>query len=788
MTTPLNSILNFLLHLMSRSKLPKVSGEMRLPGVNGKVEILRDKLGLPHIFAENLHDMFFAQGYVHAQDRLWQMEFNQRLVAGRVAEILGKLALPLDKWIRTLTMRRVAEHEVSLLNPETCQYLEAYAGGVNAFIQQGKLPIEFTLLRYKPEPWIIPDTLAWIKMMAWTLSANWESEILRARLVEKLGAKKAAELEPYHLQRWPFIVPPGFDYSLIGTSALEKAALVRPFTGPSPYEGLGSNNWVVSGNKTNTGMPLLANDMHLMLSAPAVWYENHLVAEDFNLYGITFPGIPGIVAGFNGHVAWGFTNGFPDVQDLFMEHLQRTPDGSLEVEYNGHWEKAKVIHETIKIKGEPPIVHEIVITRHGPIINSLAPDLCGEDPLALCWTALEPDTMIQGIFEMLRATDCRQFHQSLRYWTTPVQNTVYADTQGNIGYTFPGKVPIRSKGDGLLPVPGWTGEYEWEGYIPFETLPHLENPPQGFIASANNRTVSPDFPVPMALEPISGDRAQRIVEMLVSAPGGRIDISYIKQMHYDLISPTARVFSSVMRQITLDQHPEMKFLSTRQELNSLLQLFQNWDGQLRADSAAAAVYQSSIRKLASLLLSEKLGELVIRYMGKGPTPVLQEGSLIGERWMSWICEVLSDTNSAWFDLGYGETRDQVLLLALDQSFQELKSLLGANEILAGFFNRGPFSIGGDYNTVWATGSSMFDLSSKQCVGPPYRVIFDLGNPTNSASILAPGQSGNPASPNYDDQIEDWFTSHYHSFTLTREQVETETISRLILNKSIGNSR
>ena len=368
---------------LDRRRLPQTEGTLSLAGLEAPVEVLRDRWGVPHIYAQSRHDLMFAQGFVHAQDRLWQMDFQRRLVAGRLAEVLGAVALPVDRWFRVLGMRRTAEQEPALLGADARAALEAYALGVNACAGRGRLPLEFTLLGYRPEPWTVVDTLSWAKMMAWTLSVNWEAELLRAQLLARLGAERAAELEPRIAADQPLIVPPGVDYSVLGGAALERAAAARRFAGPGPGEGLGSNNWVLAGTRTASGAPLLANDMHLALAAPAIWYENHLVAPGMTMTGVTFPGIPGVVAGHNGSVAWGFTNGFPDVQDLYIEHLRRTDDGRVQYEYCGEWLDAQVIREELRVKGGQPVIEEVIVTRHGPIINSLAADLAGEQPLAL---------------------------------------------------------------------------------------------------------------------------------------------------------------------------------------------------------------------------------------------------------------------------------------------------------------------------------------------------------------------------------------------------------------------
>ena len=523
--TVLGPIVQAALRWLSRRRLPQTAGTLRLPGLEAAVEVVRDRWGVPHIYAESTHDLMVAQGFVHAQDRLWQMDFQRRLVAGRLAEVLGAVAAPVDRWFRTIGMRRVAEQEVSLIDAGVRADLEAYAAGVSSRIARGRLPVEFTLLRYRPEPWTVADTLSWIKMMSWDLSVNWETELLRARLIARLGPERAAELEPEYFACWPRVVPPGVEYSAIGSAALRRAGAARPLAGPSAREGLGSNNWALAGSRTTTGAPILANDMHLQMGMPCIWYENHLAGGDLDVTGVTFPGIPGVISGHNGHVAWGFTNGFPDVQDLYVERLRRTDDGRVQYEYRGEWLDAQVVREEIRVKGGGTVVEQVVITRHGPIINGLAPDLAGEQPLALRWTSLEPDRMVEGLHGMSRAKNCLEFREALRDWTAPVQNTVYADTEGNIAYSFPGKVPIRARGDGRVPVPGWTGEYEWTGYIPYEELPHLYNPPQGYIATANNRVVDEAYPYHIGLEHCTGDRAQRIVELIEARD--KVDLSSI---------------------------------------------------------------------------------------------------------------------------------------------------------------------------------------------------------------------------------------------------------------------
>lgn len=789
MNKPLSHLLVPILKLLARTRLPETSGQVVLTGLNHQVETFFDQWGVPHIYARDIHDAAFTQGYIHASERLFQMDFNRRLVAGRLSEILGEVSVPLDRWMRTLGMRRSAVDGVNHLLPETLSLLEAYSAGINAFIVKGRLPLEFTLLRYQPEPWQPVDCAAWTKMMALTLSVNWETELLRAHLVERLGAEKAAQLEPPYFERYPYIVPPGVDYSVICDHALRRQDFYRRYTGPNAGYGVGSNNWVIAGSRTASGKPLLANDMHLAMTIPSIWFENHLCAPNFQVTGVSFPGIPGVIAGHNGRVAWGFTNGFPDVQDLYIEHLHRRDDGGVQYEFKGKWMDARVVNETIYIKGGQSVTEEVIITCHGPIINNLAPDLAGELPLAMRWTALEPDRMLDGISAMNRARNCTEFREALRNWAVPVQNTVYADIDGNIGYSFPGKVPIRHQGDGRLPVPGWTGEFEWDGYIPFEELPHLYNPSKGYVVSANNRVVDDDYPYFITRDHVMGDRAQRITEMIEQF--SKIDPAIVQTMQFDQICPSAREIGQYLHTLTCDNA----------ELSKILELFGDWDGHLSANSPQAAIYETFVPHMIRAVLSNKLGDLTERYLGRGPTPVLAENSIFGDRALEWLQKTLSEPHSHWFDQGHGETRDDMMRIALRQTIDLLKEKMGANpqdwawgkfhhmrfahslgrvSPLDLLFNRGPYPLGGDYNTVWATGASYFNLEYDEIVGPPFRFIADLSDLNHCFGLLAPGQSGNPASRHYDDQIDAWFNKGYHPMYFNREDVQKNAKSKLVL--------
>lgn len=767
-----------------RGRLAQTGGQIRLPGLKSRVEVFRDRWGVPHIYASCEEDLFFAQGFVHAQDRFWQMEFQRRLVAGRLAEVLGEPAVSADRWMRVLGMRRVAEIEAGLITGSAGQVLESYADGVNAYLQNHRLPVEFALLRYTPEPWTVADSLSWSKMMAWMLASNWECELLRGQLIEKLGADLADQLELGAEECWPLVLE--LPDSLAFGRRL--AQMARAWTGPSAREGVGSNNWVVSGSRTVSGMPILANDMHLLLNAPSVLYENHLAGEGFNVSGISLPGLPLVIAGHNGRVAWGFTAGFADVQDLYEERLRESPEHGWEYEFRGEWRPAGVRREEIRVRGSASFTQEVITTHHGPVVTPL---LEGESttPLALCWTAYETSGgTFAAVIRMNRARNCLEFREAMRTWNAPVLNAVYADVEGNIAYTLAGKIPIRAQGDGRAPVPGWSGAYEWTGYIPYDELPHLYNPESGYIATANNRVAGPDYPYWLGCDYISGDRAERIIELILSRP--KIDVDYVKQMQLDQVSPTAQTFAQVVGQLEVGP-----------DLQPVVDLLRDWDGALTADSPAAAVYEALSNRLLLIMLEGRLGNLMPRYAGK-LLHELSGGGAYGHHAREWLRRQLLRPDSPWFDLGGGETRDDVLCMALRETvdllteeqgpkmddwqwgwFHKLtfQHVLGRQKPLDAIFNRGPYPIGGDGQTIWATNSLMDRLdSSEGVVGPPSRFIADLSDLNCCWGQLVPGQSGQVGSRHYDDQIDDWFKGEYHPMYFRREDVERERESCLEL--------
>ena len=493
-----------------RQSLPQVDGEIEVAGLKAPVTIMRDRFAIPRIEAESLLDATFALGFVHAQDRLWQMEFQRRLGAGRLAEVVGEAAVPTDRFMRTLGLYRRSEASLAHLEPATIVWLEAYADGVNAYLERrtGPLPLEFLILGHiEPEAWRPADSLVWLRLMALDLGTNYRDELTRARLATRLSPEQIGDLWPDYPEDAPVT---------LATPALplDRLAAALP---PAPPARVGSNAWVLAGSRTADGAPLLANDPHLQLRAPGVFYLAQLRTREVELAGATLPGVPGVVLGHNGQIAWGFTNAGFDTQDLFIERIDPddparylTPAGSAPFARR---------EEVIEVKGAAPVILEVRETRHGPVLSDLLAGAVetfgGDHVVALAWTALaEDDVSLQALLGFSRARDWAGFVAALRQVTSPVQNILYADTSGRIGFYAPGRVPIRKAGDGRWPVPGWTGDYDWQGAIPFEELPHAVDPPGGVIINANNRVVPPGYPHLLTADWEAPYRARRLARLL----------------------------------------------------------------------------------------------------------------------------------------------------------------------------------------------------------------------------------------------------------------------------------
>lgn len=785
-------------YLFLRRPLPKTNGTLRLAELHEPVEIVTDRYGVPHIYAQNEDDLYLAQGYVHAQYRLWQMELNRRIGSGRLSEIFGELTVEADRFARRLGMHRAAASGALTLTSHGTRILNAYTRGINAFISshRNNLPIEFTLLRLNPEPWQPCDTLQWGKMMSWNLGGNWETEIVRAHLVTKLGPDRAAKLETGYDPTHPLIIPPGVAYAGANLGILEQYSALKQLSGFGLLGG--SNNWVVDGSMTTTGAPILCNDPHLGQSAPSIWFECHLVAGDHDVVGVSFPGIPGIIIGHNRYVAWGVTNAVSDVEDLYIEKFN--PANPHEYEFMGHWEKAQVYREEIKVKGrQEPVIEEVRVTRHGPILTSIQGNTSAQNdkqpeelPLALRWIGLEHHSIVDAVEKMALSTNIDEFRSALRDWDVPAQNFVFADIHGHIGYLMAGAIPIRAKGQALLPAPGWTGEYEWTGLIPFEELPQVIDPPQHFIVTANNRVIDDAYPYYITHEWLNGYRAQRIRDLLTSK--GRLSLSDMATIQVDQYSLPAEAIV-----------PHILSVAPRTQLAVQAQeILRTWNYVLAPTSSGAAIYATFLHKLEHIIFATILGDdedLLNGYLGVGTT-LLAITNGYSSRNKPLMIRLLNEQDDSWFAdsaLPNGpRTWTEALLSTFEATLDELQGKLGHDprrwqygqihkmtyshplgraRPLDKIFNRGPYPVGGDIDTINMGAVSPAEPETVITV-PSFRQIANLADLSASLSIHAPGQSGHPGSKHYDDFIQPWRNGEHHPMLFDHEIIDEQATGKL----------
>ena len=772
-----------------RRSLPPKRGTLRLAGLNATVEVIRDRWGVPHVFAQSVRDALFAQGYVQAQDRLWHIDLARRLVSGRLSEIFGRETIQADRLLRRVGLHRAAQTEVGRASAEGLSYLEAYAAGVNAFLQTagGRLPPEFLILRYRPEPWTPADSLAIGKYVAWSLSGNWDTEIVRSWVAERLGPEVAAQVEPLYPAGLPLILPPGTESGGLGLPLLDELRKVEEIAG---VRGGGSNNWVIDGSRSTTGKPLLANDPHLPLQMPSIWYQVHLKGGDLNVAGMALPGVPGVVIGHNQRIAWGITAAMADGDDLFLERV--SPDNPRQYEYKGVWVDGDLLHEEIAVRGEAePVVEEVLVTRHGPVISPAVPGETRPDgrpsgrTLVMRTTAAEPSQQAQAIVTLNLAGDWQGFREALRLWPAPSLNFVYADVEGNIGYQTAGLVPLRAKGYGLVPSPGWTGEYDWTGFIPFDEMPFAANPDRHYVVTANNQIVDDGYPHFLSGEYIDGYRAQRIAQLLEAK--GKHSVDDFRAIQSDVYSIPGRELAEHM--LALQPADE----DARRALNFV----RVWDGRLAADSVAATIVEAFYLDLLRRTLGEKLGPLTDYFLGQEVHPAIPDASYF-TRCTSWLLRLLREQPAGWFrGRDWREVMEQSLTDAVGELRRNLgddmsrwtwgrihyapfEHVMGRVRALRPIFNRGPVPIGGDMNTVANAcylGARPWGVYS---YAASMRLIIDLSDFNRSLAIVPGGQSGHPASRHYADMIGPWARGDYHPLPFDRAEVERHAEGRLTL--------
>lgn len=737
--------------LLQKSK-PQVNGTLALSGLTANVDVYRDDHGVPHIEAKSMKDLFIAQGFVTAQDRMFQMDLSRRQASGMLSEVIGEKTLSRDKFFRTLGLRRAAEASYHKYSPEMKKYLTWYADGVNAYIKQAKkantLPIEFMLVGYEPKKWTPVDSLVIGKYMAFDLGGHWEGQAFRYYLMETFSKEKALDLFPGYPADAPAILEDLKESGLDFEKSFAEAVV--------PNFHNGSNNWVVSGSKTQSGKPLLANDPHLSLGTPSIWYQTHLTAPEYVVSGVIFAGIPGIIVGHNETIAWGVTNVGPDVQELYIE--KRNPKDPYEFQYLADWEKADVVDEVIKVKDKADVNYEVVITRHGPIISEFAHHDKPGTALSLKWTALQPSKELEAVIMMNRSKNWQQFEKSLESFHTPAQNFVFASTDGTIAYKANGLIPVRKQKYTSLPVPGWTDQYEWEGYIPWNELPTTVNPKNGYIATANNKVTTDSYPYHISDTFAQPYRQQRIVEVLEK--NDTFTVKDMQTLQFDQKNKQAEELLPILiEQVTNEPLNEIE--------TQVIDVLKKWNKLDSKNSAAPLIFHIWMDRFSSELFKEEISEEMMD-MFDGREQVIDE--LIRKAYAGqpgpWIKEhggLEKVTENSFRSMISMLTEEYGEYLA-EWKWGDFHTLtfehpLASIKPLNLLFNPETQKMGGSRVTVGVAGwnRETGDITH----GGARRMVIDMADPTKAYHVVGPGQSGHVLSPWYKDQSKDWATGKYH---------------------------
>ncbi|WP_314174711.1 penicillin acylase family protein [Streptomyces winkii] len=861
-----------------RDSFPQTTGSLKLKGLDDPVTVQRDREGIPQVYADSSADLFTAQGYVQAQDRFWEMDVRRHTTSGRLSEMFGPGQVKTDAFLRTLGWRRVAEREYAGLSKETKANLRSYTAGVNAYLKDHKdsaASLEYAALDlstdYKPEKWDPVDSVAWLKAMAWDLRANMSSEIDRALMAGRLSGDQIADLYPdYPAERNKPITggsvgagknfEPKGDSAASPTSGAGAQQAVRnagselssvatrldkiPAMLGANNSGIGSNSWVVSGKYTTTGKPLLANDPHLAPQLPSIWYQMGLHCRTvtkscpYDVSGFTFAGLPGVVIGHNQDVSWGMTNLGADVTDLYLEKFK---DGGYV--YDGRRRPYRIREETIKVAGGKSRKITVRETNNGPVISdrdrelrnvgeespvdNAAPDRGDGYGVSLRWTALSPSKTMDAVFKLDRASDFKEFRAAARDFAVPSQNLIYADTKGNIGYQAPGAIPVRGKGDGRYPVPGWDPRYRWKGYVPQKALPWEYNPRRGYIVTANQAVVDEKkYPYLLTEDWEYGTRSQRINDLISSkiADGGKISMGDMQTMQMDNSSEIAKLLVPYLLKINIEDG----------YVREAQQLLEGWDYTQERDSAPAAYFNAVWRNLLVLAFGNKLPK-ELRVKGDcinvrpsdesgpvddldGDTRLVRECGMRdaasaqpdgGDRWFEVVRKLIKDEDSDWWRTpgnngrAGDNNRDDLLKHAMKSARWELTSKLGKdidswswgrlhhlmlrNQTIGtegpGFMqfllNRGPWDLGGGKDAVNATGWNAAGGYDVIWV-PSMRMVVNLDDFDKSRWINLTGASGHAYNPHYVDQMDKWSEGALLPWAFSQRAVEKGTEEKMAL--------
>ena len=748
--------------LWLRGPLPRTAGTLAVSGLRAGATVVRDRDGFAHVDAASMEDCAFAMGLVHAQERLWQLDLTRRVASGRISEIAGAEGLTADRFLRCVGLRRVAEVEAERLDSEVLAMLEAYAGGVNAVIDSGaKLPLEFRLLRTRPERWRPVDSIACGKLLALGLSLNWDSEVQRLRLLRAVGPEVAARLELTYPESNPTILAD----TVRQAGATAGARLLAMYAEAArwlPVPAGASNAWAVAGSRTLTGRPMLCNDPHLQPSLPSVWFAAHVRArDDFESAGVTLAGQPFPIIGHNRRIAWGYTNSFADCQDLVIEQFDEP--GANRYRTESGWAPSQIVREVIRVKDAADQAVDVVLTRHGPVVERCDDTQGGRWlGLALQWTALTPACAARTVLELQRARDWDEFRRAYRHLDAPSQNSVYADADGHIGYFCNARIPVRRRPASGLPQPGWDGTALWVRFLDTDEAPQALDPPDGIVVTANNRIVGDGFPHYIAADYMAGYRARRLRQLLDRDGLGADDMRAIQ---LDVLAPPAtevvRLLAAVRCQGTAAEQ-----LRTR---------LCDWDARMDASRIEPTLYEAFMTRLAEHALRPLCGDAWTIAAGTDlDTPALgypanlmgRTTPLLVERWVAGD-ESLFGGRTTWATVAAQALEDAVADLRRSLGGQRrwrwgrvhrlpLEHPLAVRRLLRPLLNAPSIRVGGGVDTVMATGRHRAHDFATRVFAPSWRQVIDVGNWEGGCTgILYPGQSGHRASRHHHDLSKRW---------------------------------
>jgi penicillin amidase len=775
-------------YMLVRKSFPTTTGSLSIAGLQQPVEIVRDAFGVPHIVAQTEYDAYFAVGFVHAQDRLWQMEMTRRAGLGRLAEVLGDSAVKFDRMFRTLGLSAMASRLVAAMDSAARAALIAYANGVNAFIHShhGSYPIELDMVGIEPVPWTVEHSALISRLMAWELNHSRWMDIVLWGIVERVGKEKAADVFPGWREGAPLIVAeePSSGGSLQGAFAfLDTDLKFRQLFGIPALSG-GSNAWAVGGSKSVTGKPILANDPHLLLFLPGRWYELHVTAPGLDVQGATIAGVPFVVIGRNRSVAWGLTNAMVDDQDFYFEDVDSLQHPT-RYRVGNEWRPLTVRTDTILVKGSSPILYTSYHTHRGPIINRIEPsaELTGR-LLSIRWVAHDVSDEAGSLYRINRAAGWEDFRQALTTFGAPAQNFVYADAGGTIGYQLGGRIPLRSTKGPTLPYPGWREEFDWRGYVSFEELPHVLNPPAGFIATANNKVISDSYPFYISDLWEPPWRITRIQELLTERE--KFSPEDVQRLQLDLFSVNARELVPII----LTSFPDSLVMD--EETRTALTYLRNWTGYIRADDVSPTLFETFLVKLTFNTLYDEMGDTLFHHY-----------VVLSPQALNVVTNLVLKGTSGWFDdvrTPEVETRDAIVRKSLRDALGELRRrlngelkewrwgrvhtvtfshVLGAHPLLGRIFNVGPFPLGGSHATI-SKGDFLLTDPFRATVAPSTRQIFDLADPNNNRAVTPAGQSGQLFHRHYDDQVSLWLNGGYRMVPMDVDRVKQGPHERLML--------